>query len=80
MTLFKPNRPRAPTPVDVTVEVVTPEVAQRWQTERPNFQIFGYNDQDWLTMGGWLADIERYVLETSAIFDYYEQFNKVVDE
>lgn len=74
--VFHPPLPPPVQPVAQQPIVVTPRVAEAWNKEirageRDDFVVYGYNAQDWLTMGQYSDRKDYYILQLLEIIKWY---------
>lgn len=82
--MFHPARPEPITAPAIDskdfFKVLTPEVTaalngQVERKERPPYAYMCMGTQDYLTIGAWNKDVERYVKQANQIFDYYRNLD-----
>lgn len=70
--MFKPSLPRAVTPGEVDVRVLTPNNARSIVSEQPDGVMIGMNFNSYQNMVGTTQDLVRYIESSQAIIEYYE--------
>lgn len=70
-------RPSGVKSPDISVVLVTPERANRWNKEiiegkRPPYVFFAYDENDYLTFSQWLQNILSYINSQNALIEAYE--------
>lgn len=74
--IFHPPLPAPIQPVHQEPIVVTPRVAEAWNKEieageRDDFVVYGYNAQDWLTMGQYSDRKDYYIRQLLEMLKWY---------
>lgn len=75
-----PPLPQPVVPIEVEVHVLTPEVMaelhrQAAEGRRGPVVFFGFDEQDYLSMGRWMQDVLRYIEQMRAVVDHYREKN-----
>ena len=71
-------RPRGVKSPKIKLKVITPEIASKWADEIKNgkrqpYVFFAYDEQNYITLSGWLQNILRYVKSQNAVIKAYEK-------